>query len=86
MCCCSVLQCVAVWFEVDLMCCCSVLQCVAVWFEVDLMCSQLPLQNEMRICVLSENWCIVRGFVYCQRICVLSEDLCIVRGFVYCLF
>ena len=27
--CCSVLQCVAVWFEVDLMCCCSVLQCVA---------------------------------------------------------
>ena len=35
--CCSVLQCVAAWFEVDLMRCCSVLQCVAVWFEVDLM-------------------------------------------------
>ena len=30
MCCCSVLQCVAV--------CCSVLQCVAMWFEVNLMC------------------------------------------------
>ena len=30
MCCCSVLQCVAVLFYIDLMCCCSVLQCVAV--------------------------------------------------------
>jgi len=25
--CCSEVQCVAVWFEVDLMYCCSVLQC-----------------------------------------------------------
>jgi len=32
--CCSVLQCVAVWFEVDLMCSCSVLQCVAVCCSV----------------------------------------------------
>ena len=32
--CCSVLQCVAEWFDVDLMCCCSVLQCVAVCCSV----------------------------------------------------
>ena len=46
--CCSVLQCVEVWFEVDLMCCCSVLQCVAVWSEVDLMCCCSVLQCGLR--------------------------------------
>jgi len=59
--CCSVLKCVAVWFQEDLMCCCSVLQCVAVycsvlqcvavWFEVHL--SAYPASSFRVICVLS---------------------------------
>ena len=64
--CCSVLQCVAVRFEVDLMCycsvmqcvavCCSVLQCVAAWFEVDRMCSPSSLiQSDVSIVYFCED-------------------------------
>jgi len=62
--CCSVLQCVAVWFEVDLMCCSSVLQCVAVCCSV--VCGR---SNSSPSFLNQSDLCIVKSVLQCVAVC-----------------
>ena len=75
MCCCSVLQCVAVGFEVDLMCCCGVLQCVAVCCSVIWGRSNVLLRCVAVCCsVIWGRSNVLLQCVWCERCLLITES------------